>query len=674
MKRLSALSFPAALFALALAIRLLYLSEIRHSPFFRFPLIDAETYFEMAQTIAGGDLLAGHTAYWQPPLYPYVLAFLLALCGPNHLLLRLLHFLLGAFNCVLIYLLGRRVFSVGTAKVAGLLAAAYGPFLYFEGEYLAPVLLVSLSLLLLLALLRAGEQTSTRAGFPPGLVLGLHAIARPDILVFAPLALAWLIARRRRRNNLPSLALTGLLFIAGAILPIAPVCWRNWKVEKVFVPISYNGGLNFYLGNNPDYDRTVGIRPGYAWLDLNQRPFLEQSASSAERSAYFYRQSFRWIQEHPAAWLKLMTRKTGMFWMGHEFVRNLNFYSFRQYSRTLSLLLWERGIAFPFGLLAPFALLGVVLALAERRPEPGLLVLFTLAGSFAVILFFIASRYRIPLVPALLLLAARAGQGLAAAVRRRQWRILAPALFSLAGLLFFLNRGTHMYMEFNPAEERYWLGRVAWREGRPEAAQSYFEQALRLDPGHLESRMQSGFLALDQGDWKAAKAHFQQVLNQGQNPLLAEVVAHTGLGRAAQAEGRLEEAEAEFRAALARAPGYHEARMSLARLLIAEGQLDEAEAELRRVLRFGPWSAEAYLGLALVSLHRGQDEAALGWMQEAVRRDPHYIDARLALAETYWKLNQPEPAREQAKQVLRLAPHHPEAEALLRQLEPTAEP
>ena len=666
MKRFSALFFPLAVFALAFCIRLLYLFEIRKSPFFSFPLIDAETYFEMAQNIAGGDLLAGHAAYWQPPLYPYLLALGLALFGQNHFLLHLLHFLLGSLNCVLIYSLGRRVFSEGIAKLAGLIAALYGPFLYFEGEYLAPVLLVFLSLLVLLALLRAGEKASARAWFLPGFLLGLHAIARPDILLFLPPALAWLIARHWRRMKAASLTLAAGLFLLGLILPILPVSLRNWAVERVVVPISSNGGLNFYIGNNPDYDRMVGIRPGYTWLDLNQRPFLDRVASTAERSDYFYRLSFRWIREHPGDWLGLMARKTGMFWMGHEFVRNLNFYSFRQYSRVLSLLLWEHGIAFPFGLIAPFALLGLVLSLRDRRPQASLLILFTLASSFSVIFFFIASRYRVPLVPVLLLLALRAGQELAASRRRRQWRIFAPGLLALGGLLFFLNRGTHMRMEVNPAEELYWLGKVAWKQGNRTLAQNYFDQALRLDPSHLESRMQSGFLALETMRWPEAEHHFQQVLRgQGQVPLLARAVAHASLGQIARETGKPEPAEAEFRAALAIAPGFQDARMGLAKLLIEENRLEEAEADLRQAIRFGPWSAEAYLGLGLVYLRRGQNREALPWLEEAVRCDPQYVDARIALAETYWNLGFVQEAQREARRILAQDPQNPEAGSLL---------
>jgi tetratricopeptide (TPR) repeat protein len=672
MKSLAPFKFPALIFVLALSVRLFYLAEISHSPFFSYPMIDAETYFQTAQVVAGGDLLAGHIAFWQPPLYPYLLGLAVAVFGENHYRLHLLHFILGAFNCVLIYWLGRRAFSEGVAKAAALIACAYGPFLYFEGEYLPPVLLVFLTLLLLLALFRAGEQVRPRTWFWPGLLLGLSAVARPDVLLFLPLALGWLIASFRRQQEVgvtgrsPLRWLAGsALFFVGLLLPIAPVAFRNWQVERVAVPISTNGGLNFYIGNNPDYDRVVAIRPGYAWVSLNQVPFLNKVASTAEQSNYFYRKSWNWIESAPGDWLRLLARKTGMYWNGHEFVRNLNFYAFRQYSRLLSALLWEHGLFFPFGLVSPLALLGLVLILRKPRTRTGLLILFTLASSASVILFFIASRYRMPLVPVLLLFAVQAAGELWRQARQRQWRSLIPELIALAGLLFWLNQGNYRQQEYNPAEENYWLARVALKQGDFAQTRQYLIQALRLDPNHLEARMQMGFLSLATGDLSEAEADFQAVLAlQDQAPILARAAAHQSLGQVYALTKQYRRSEEEYRAAISISPGYTDARVALAKVLLEQGRLDDAETELRRAVQFGPWSADAHYGMGLVANWRGRPRAAIPWFLETTRIDPAYFDAYLALADTYWKLGETKSAREEIEWALKLGPKNAEALAL----------
>jgi tetratricopeptide (TPR) repeat protein len=455
------------------------------------------------------------------------------------------------------------------------------------------------------------------------------------------------------------------LFLIGLILPILPVAFRNWKVERVVVPISTNGGLNFYIGNNPDYDRVAAIRPGYAWVDLNQVPFLHKVASTAEQSSYFYRESWQWIRHSPGGWLRLLSRKTGMYWNGHEFVRNLNFYAFRQYSWLLTALLWEHGLFFPFGLVSPLALLGLVLMLREVRPKIGLLILFTLASSASVILFFIASRYRIPLTPVLLLFAVQAGRELMRQARQRRFRSLIPELVALAGLLFWLNQGNYRQLEYNPAEEAYWLSRAALKEGKLPQARQYLLVALSQDPLHVEARMQMGFLSLATGNFVEAERDFQAVLARKEPvPLLARAAAHHSLGQVYALTEKYRRSEEEYRAALEISPGYSEARIGLAKVLLEQGRLDDAEGELREAVRFNPWSAEARLGMGLVAIWRGRNRAAIPWLMEATRIDPHYLDAFLALADTYRKLGETKSAQEEIERALKLDPNNAEALAL----------
>ena len=62
-------------------------------------------------------------------------------------------FLATIVACLLVSL-GKKSLGRGPAIAAGVGAALYGPFIFFEGEYLAPVLSVFLNLLLLITLVR----------------------------------------------------------------------------------------------------------------------------------------------------------------------------------------------------------------------------------------------------------------------------------------------------------------------------------------------------------------------------------------------------------------------------------------------------------------------------------------------------------------------------------------
>ena len=108
-----------AVFALALSARLYYLCEIRASPLFTAPVVDARTYAEEARYLSDISFAGRPAPFWQPPLYPLLLGVLFALAGDDLYLPRLIQAIVGALVCVLICLLGQRVFGAGVGLGAG---------------------------------------------------------------------------------------------------------------------------------------------------------------------------------------------------------------------------------------------------------------------------------------------------------------------------------------------------------------------------------------------------------------------------------------------------------------------------------------------------------------------------------------------------------------------------
>ena len=126
-------------------------------------------------------------------------------------------------------------------------------------------LLLLLSLILLIGpldrlrdpLFAVSDRPRPRRWLAAGLVLGLGALAVASMLLLAPVALWWL-RRTSRTWRAP------LLFLLGCTLAIAPVTLRNGLVSGDWVLISRDAGLNFYIGNNPQYERTTAIHPSRA--------------------------------------------------------------------------------------------------------------------------------------------------------------------------------------------------------------------------------------------------------------------------------------------------------------------------------------------------------------------------------------------------------------------------
>src|SRR5437773_6489701 len=130
--RRSAVLLPLAIFAIAFAVRLVHLLQIRRAPFFSVLMGDSKGYDEWAQRIAAGDWL-GHDVFYQAPLYPYFLGVVYSLFGRNVFLVRLIQAAIGSASCALVALAARRLFSPRAAIAAGLVMALYAPAIFFDG-------------------------------------------------------------------------------------------------------------------------------------------------------------------------------------------------------------------------------------------------------------------------------------------------------------------------------------------------------------------------------------------------------------------------------------------------------------------------------------------------------------------------------------------------------------
>ena len=258
----------------ALALRLLFLWESSANPFFDAPIVDAQTFLRQAHSIAAGDLWGGNEPFWQPPLYIYLLAFVCWLFpGDYFVAIRLLQAVLGTLSCGLLYTLAARCFDEKTARVATVAAALCGTSIFFEGELLAVALEVFLNLLLLQRLTVAVEKATYAPWIGAGLIAGIAALTRPNVLLFVAAFALWSIASSVQDPNGRWKRFLQLFLLLGSLaLTIVPVTVRNYIMEPELVLVSSNGGINFYIGNSGHYEEKVSIHPGMRWEAMAMEP------------------------------------------------------------------------------------------------------------------------------------------------------------------------------------------------------------------------------------------------------------------------------------------------------------------------------------------------------------------------------------------------------------------
>ncbi len=504
------LLIPGLVFVVGWALRVTYVLHLRESPLADFPVLDELYHVEWARALAGGDWL-GSSAFFRAPLYPYLLGGAFSLLGESLLAARLVQATYAALTPVAVYFLGRRVFGETVARLAAAVAVLYPFFIYFSNELLIVSLIVLLDVLMLILLLRAEELPVGRRWFGAGLMLGISAIARPNVLAFLPVLFWWIYWRARsegatqrkpgaHRAPLGALRVAALRFALvglGVSAAVLPVTIRNYVVERDLVPIASQGGINFFIGNNASSDGASAVLPvlGESWENEDAvrvaESHLGRELKPSEVSGFWYGKAMEFLTENPGAAARLYVRKFVLFWDSFELANNKDIYFFGGMSPVFRWLSW-----LGFGVVAPLAVLGAFVTV-RRNGAAMLILLFVLSYMSGVLLFFVNSRFRLPIVPALILFASAGALKLIELAWKRRGGELVVALVALAGVGVFVNYDFYDTHVGDRAQTHMTLGRASAAQGEHAAAVAEYRRAIEISPNYAKAYNSMG-LALEQ--------------------------------------------------------------------------------------------------------------------------------------------------------------------------------
>jgi len=578
----------AAIVASAFCLRLIYLLQFRHNPLFAYPMMDPSYNDQWARAFAEGRSFMDGEPYFRAPLYAWFLGFCYKIFGPGYLAPRIVQALLGAVSCGLIFFVARYFYSRTAAAAAGFVAASFWLFFYFEGELLIVPLIVFLDLLFLLLLVRGSLSGSVSTLAAAGIVLGASALARPNILLFGICACLWLAlvdldraeprsaprGRKGWRRRLVRAAVMG----CACLITIAPVTVRNAVEGDDLVLISSQGGVNFFIGNNPASDGSAAVIPGARpglWESYHDSIAMAEKAEGralrpSEVSGHFFGRALDFLRRHPGDWFALTLKKAGYFWNQAEFTNNQPIRFFAERYGPISA--W---MPIGFSIVGPLSLLGLVLCLGRwRRFFP--LYGFVLVYAASVIAFFVCTRFKMPVMPVLIIVACGAVEWLFAAVKRKGWQPLAAAILFLIPAFWWVN-----------ATPKNWV-----------------------DPAYI-GLMNLGIFERDRDRLDRAIGYFKE----GIETRPEYVPLHNFLGHAHLARNELDAAQSAYREALdrARSVGW----------------------------RFASDVAESMYGLSLIAVARGKDPLAAELLGETVRLDPYFTLAHIELGEVLERLGRP---------------------------------
>ncbi len=639
----SEIKYVAAVFVIALAVRLVYFFLNKaNNPLFYHPILDALFHHEWAGEILAGNFW-GDEVFFRAPFYPYALAFFYKLSGSSIAFATFVQHITGSFSAALLYALSRQYFSVRVSLLAAVLAALYWPLIYFEGDLLIVTFVVFFDISLLLCLAVAIRKQSTPLYVAAGLILGLSAIARPSILIFVPVIpiVFHVSSMIQQRGQSRTWQKQTVLLLSGAMVIILPVIIRNYVVGRDFVPIASQGGVNFYIGNNPQSNGSLAMVPGaradmygtyHGAIELAERD-RGRRLKPSEVSSYYTGKALGFFAEAPGDAMALTSKKLYMFWAGVERSNNKYIQFF-----------WERyglgKIPLPgFWLIGPFALLGGVL-LFRRRREMSLLYLFVLSYMVGVVAFFVNARFRLPVTPVLILFASFAIFYLVECVRARSESFL-RALLVLAVCVFIVD---YDYIAFrgvraiDEAISHYELANAFLKMDNKDGALHHFEQAREIQ----EKYPTRAYLQISGTvDFNLGSIYFENGLYSRAVQALERVPdtdprvyqAKTLLADCYVKGGRYADAIDVYVRILQADPNHARSLFGLGIAYRMTGDLDRSQQALEEVLRkHKPPDGSVNLELARTLQARGDTEGAIRNYQIASASNLQRRDAYLELA------------------------------------------
>ncbi len=368
---------------------------------------------------------------------------------------------------------------------------------------------------------------------------------------------------------------------------------------------------------------------------------------------------------------------------GGEHLPALDMYHARGDSAVLAVLLWKWGIAFPFGLVAPLALLGLGFALAARERRTLLALLLVATGAVGTALYGAHAETRMVLVPMLLLFAVSGVRQLA----QVSWAWKGAAVAGLVLVAAWVNANTPAMDRAARASQHRHLGRAYAELGMTATAIAAYEQALAAgssakdvywalaalyDASGKPERalgISRAFVAHWPADERGQRALGDRYMAVGRPQeafaIYQRLVAGGGqqalLGRLGDAQltsGALSEAVQSYERLLAFSPDSSRVRYQLARAYTASGRVEDAERAYRQLLDSPAYGVRAHVEAAALLRRNGQLVAAEALLSQALARAPDHRAGLLLLGEVLLEQERPGEALLHWRHLAALAPHN----------------
>ena len=404
--------------AVALALRLMmvvFRSADLHT--------DPDAYVALAKTVSEtwGFHSPGTTSptAYRPPLYPAVLALLMAAGFKSTTAICVVAMISGAVVTIAVWWLARVLGMRGVwSGIAASLGALDPLLLRYSPVPMTETLTAALITVAILQMFKvaampvgespAGSAKPVKSAFLAGVMFALAGYCRPVCFLTCGVLTAVMLVRllfsiegAERRIGRPGFAVLPAVF-AGILL--IPWVVRNAVQLNAFIPLTSHGGYTLLLGNNEVFYREVVMASGQpVWTenslatwqyDLNSAIEKEGITSESAKDRWMYSRAKRDILAEPNSFLRACFLRWKRFWGIQPRVGGQFAYRW---------VIWAVGIWYLM------QWMGLAAALWQIRRSPETLLLWLAVLSFLLVhtFYWTNTRMRAPLTGVIVVLAVR---------------------------------------------------------------------------------------------------------------------------------------------------------------------------------------------------------------------------------------------------------------------------
>jgi len=350
--------------------------------------VDSIEHHLIAQNLVEGEgyTLYNHPTAYRAPFLTYYMAFCYGIFGVNFAIVRGGIILMSLILIWAIYQVGKELFNHRVGIWAALLAAIYPHFIFYNSRIFTETPFALFSILALLFFIKFNKTHALKNLVTTAFFLALAILTRPVGFVLLLFMLIHILLRKSGWMNVKN----ATMLLLGVMMLISPWMVRNYLVFDRFVPVTTQGAVVAWVGNNHYVAHHPFLRGGHALYQYLPGARNLITDSEVDRSHHAFKQVMNFIKKYPGDIPILIWNKTIRFWE-KEFV-------------TGSSRRWMYEFSYLFIVLLAGA--GLALAFISKKSETVYLLLFFMANFIPALIFWSGARIRFPAEPVLILFAA----------------------------------------------------------------------------------------------------------------------------------------------------------------------------------------------------------------------------------------------------------------------------